>query len=502
MAVLSLDSLPLGFRFRPTDEELIDFYLRSKINGKDNQVRVIREIDMCKWEPWDLPDLSVIKTQDPEWFFFCPLDRKYPNGSRLNRATEAGYWKATGKDRRIKSGCNLIGMKKTLVFYSGRAPKGKRTNWVMHEYRTTLDELDGTKPGQGAFVLLRLFKKDEIIVASNGDEAEPADLSPSTAKSYPEDVQSELEMAQESPMLEGKVENNPVDADPCLNDSSKKAGSYVVSHIQHSYDVSSAECQNGEATSEVDMLFEDDLSIFYDPILEPLDCKIFSPLQTQLQVEFGSSCMPYSANIQYEPDATDFDFLNSVLNDLDEFSGNECGSQKNSSTGSDTPKDLAFVDATHGLFDPEMLSVDHEAHSQGFSSHIPKQEPSNYANTGITLRARAPQNQTETNNFVAHGLAPKRLRLQVEIRSVYSEKTSSGLTFEDEDYESKPIIIKEVKAEEEPESHILLREEVHVTSRSSVTTAAHQRKRPFKVMLRIAMILVLFSVLVSVKNVL
>ncbi|XP_074282324.1 protein NTM1-like 9 [Silene latifolia] len=207
MGALSMfENLPLGFRFKPTDVELIDHYLRLKINGRDNEVACIKEVDICRVEPWDLPDLSAIKTYDHEWFFFCPRDRKYPNGQRSNRATGAGYWKATGKDRTIKSRkMGLIGMKKTLVFYTGRAPKGQRTHWVIHEYRPTLQELDGTNPGQGAFVLCRLFKKaddpkhEENDDGSNIEDLETNVFSPNPTNISQEEARSELAVVQASP---------------------------------------------------------------------------------------------------------------------------------------------------------------------------------------------------------------------------------------------------------------------------------------------------------------
>lgn len=83
-----------------------------------------------------------MKTRDQEWYFFSALDRKYANGARMNRATDKGYWKATGNDRIVKHDTRAVGLKKTLVFHYGRAPDGKRTNWVMHEYRLVEAELN------------------------------------------------------------------------------------------------------------------------------------------------------------------------------------------------------------------------------------------------------------------------------------------------------------------------------------------------------------------------
>lgn len=150
--------VPPGFRFHPTEEELVGYYLRRKINSLKIDLDVIVEIDLYKIEPWDIQARCKLGYDEQnEWYFFSHKDKKYPTGTRTNRATAAGFWKATGRDKAVLSKNRIIGMRKTLVFYKGRAPNGRKSDWIMHEYRLQTSE-HGSLQEEG-WVVCRAFKK-------------------------------------------------------------------------------------------------------------------------------------------------------------------------------------------------------------------------------------------------------------------------------------------------------------------------------------------------------
>ena len=71
-----------------------------------------------------------------QWFFFTPRQAREVQGGRPSRTTGSGYWKATGSPSYVYSSDNrVIGVKKTMVFYNGKAPAGRKTKWKMQEYR-------------------------------------------------------------------------------------------------------------------------------------------------------------------------------------------------------------------------------------------------------------------------------------------------------------------------------------------------------------------------------
>ncbi|KAK3420256.1 hypothetical protein EUGRSUZ_G01067 [Eucalyptus grandis] len=147
-AVIIPRNLPVGYGFRPTDEELVDYYLKLKVQGFTGVDCIIPEVDICKWEPWELPRIfeeqSIIPPDDKvqEWWFF------YLQTSPIQRSTPLGFWKKTGVDRTIKAGDSNreIGTKKTLVFHRGHGKRGIGTKWVIHEYHLLTNNLNELFP--------------------------------------------------------------------------------------------------------------------------------------------------------------------------------------------------------------------------------------------------------------------------------------------------------------------------------------------------------------------
>ncbi|CAI9772353.1 unnamed protein product [Fraxinus pennsylvanica] len=127
--------VPPGYRFKPLDWELIVHYLMKKINNETLPRNKIYVVDLYKCNPERLANDHRTSSQENEWFFFTPRNRKYKKGMRPDRAADGGYWKATGADKIIKHNGEEIGLRKALVFYTGKPPTGEKTSWIMHEFR-------------------------------------------------------------------------------------------------------------------------------------------------------------------------------------------------------------------------------------------------------------------------------------------------------------------------------------------------------------------------------
>ena len=94
---------------------------------------------------FSLAGLSELESGDNIWYFFCSPRYKYRNSNRKNRVTKTGYWKPTGKPRKLVTtydGKVITGTWQTLVFYKGRVSdkkeKENRTPWVIHELEANL----------------------------------------------------------------------------------------------------------------------------------------------------------------------------------------------------------------------------------------------------------------------------------------------------------------------------------------------------------------------------
>ncbi|KAF5747788.1 NAC domain containing protein 90 [Tripterygium wilfordii] len=176
-----MENLLPGYRFYPTEEELVSFYLHNKLENTrvDDLNRVIPTLDIYSFNPSELPRYAgALCHGDPEqWFFFIPRQESEARGGRPKRLTDSGFWKATGSPGYVySSNHRIIGVKRTMVFYEGRAPSGTKTEWKMNEYKAIQGGAPSTTTGAAAcalappklrqeFSLCRIYKKSKSLRA-------------------------------------------------------------------------------------------------------------------------------------------------------------------------------------------------------------------------------------------------------------------------------------------------------------------------------------------------
>ncbi|KAM1429853.1 hypothetical protein ACFX2I_045997 [Malus domestica] len=230
-----------GFRFHPTDEELVGFYLKRKVEKRAIRMELIKQIDIYKYDPWDLPTSSV---GDNECYFFCRRGRKYRNSIRPNRVTDSGFWKATGIDKPIysvKDPLECTGLKKSLVYYRGSAGKGTKTDWMMNEFRLPPKghgknakflkaKVDVTQEEAEVWTLCRIFKRIPSYKKYTPDCKEsttrqnPTDSSSKTCSFESGSYCSELHFGLEDSVIQRIERSKPVRVDEQVDETNHWLG--------------------------------------------------------------------------------------------------------------------------------------------------------------------------------------------------------------------------------------------------------------------------------------
>ncbi|KAG6502473.1 hypothetical protein ZIOFF_034752 [Zingiber officinale] len=125
-------AIPIGYRFLPTDKELIVDYLANRVAGKLVPSTAVVEADVYGTEPWNL-----LRNGDQEGYFFAKRKRKNAVGTRVDRRAGTGTWTLYSKKEESVTTLDAegreiaVGCKSSLSFNDG---KSKNSGWIMHEY--------------------------------------------------------------------------------------------------------------------------------------------------------------------------------------------------------------------------------------------------------------------------------------------------------------------------------------------------------------------------------
>ncbi|BFG28907.1 hypothetical protein CerSpe_151810 [Prunus speciosa] len=175
--------VPVGYRFTPSEEELLLHYLFPRMNGEDYPKGVVPDCDLYGTkEPWEIwRDFHSSPDDQEDIYVFTTLKKKTPNGSRFCRtvgATGTGVWKGEDSGKKIRARGSDIGIRKRFRYMNPGSPHDDR--WIMLEFQ--LDESLVRVRNKETIVLCLVRKKEtsgkskleerqnhEVDMASHGE---------------------------------------------------------------------------------------------------------------------------------------------------------------------------------------------------------------------------------------------------------------------------------------------------------------------------------------------
>eukprot|EP00261_Vitis_vinifera_P040756 XP_019081999.1 PREDICTED: protein FEZ-like [Vitis vinifera] len=134
---ISVPKLPVGFRFLPTDEELVTYYLINRVYYRPLPAKPIQDIHASEFYGSPPHHLAISSSREREYFFFIQGDDQ---GEEIRMVEDGrGFWKLSGDETPIyDSDGNIFAFKIYWTYFSGSLRKPKKTHWRMEEYRLPL----------------------------------------------------------------------------------------------------------------------------------------------------------------------------------------------------------------------------------------------------------------------------------------------------------------------------------------------------------------------------
>ncbi|KAI6674743.1 hypothetical protein NL676_002649 [Syzygium grande] len=132
-----MDGYPIGYRFRPSEDDLFFHYLTKKVEGQSEAIPpFMPEVDIYGDEdPWEIFDANAKES-------FYVFTRLKMIKSRVKRTAGSGTWSNGNKREIVDDRGYTVGYNKLFTFKSSTgSEKTKNGHWTMHEYSMKGQEL-------------------------------------------------------------------------------------------------------------------------------------------------------------------------------------------------------------------------------------------------------------------------------------------------------------------------------------------------------------------------